>query len=131
MPYTQIRIARPTSSLKEIQRFYCDGLGLNKIGGFRDHDGYNGVMIGLPDESYHLEFTEHTSGASFPPPTKDNLLIFYFADLLERNILAEKLFAMGFPETEPENPYWKKDGITIEDPDTWRIVLMGIKDFRL
>jgi hypothetical protein len=31
--------------------------------------------------------------------------------------------AMGFPEVEPENPYWKGRGITIADPDGWRVVL--------
>jgi hypothetical protein len=26
---------------------------------------------------------------------------------------------------EPENSYWKEKGITVEDPDGWRIVLMN------
>jgi hypothetical protein len=25
----------------------------------------------------------------------------------------------------PENPYWEERGITIEDPDGWRVVLMN------
>ncbi len=32
---------------------------------------------------------------------------------------------MGYPEVEPENLYWKEKGVTIEDPDGWRIVLMN------
>lgn len=35
---------------------------------------------------------------------------------------------MGYDEVEPENPYWKDKGITIEDPDGWRIVLMKIEE---
>lgn len=34
---------------------------------------------------------------------------------------------MGYDEVESENPYWKEKGITIEDPDGWRIVLMYIE----
>jgi hypothetical protein len=36
---------------------------------------------------------------------------------------------MGYLEVKPRNPYWKKSGITIEDPDKWRIVLMKINSF--
>jgi len=32
---------------------------------------------------------------------------------------------MGYPEVAPENPYWMQKGITIEDPDGWRLVLMN------
>ena len=30
-----------------------------------------------------------------------------------------------FFEEQPENPYWKNAGVTIEDPDGWRIVLQN------
>ena len=129
-PYTQIRIARPTDRLDKVIDFYKNGLGLQQIGGFEGHDGYSGVMLGLPDESYHLEFTQHASGSACPAPTKDNLLVFYFADAPTRDEVATRLAGMGYPEVEPENPYWKTHGITIEDPDGWRIVLMKIKSFK-
>ncbi|ESU32015.1 hypothetical protein G3A_13635 [Bacillus sp. 17376] len=29
--------------------FCRDGLGLEVVGGFEKHDGYDGVMLGLPD----------------------------------------------------------------------------------
>ena len=32
---------------------------------------------------------------------------------------------LGYKTVSPENPYWAKDGITFEDPDGWRIVLMN------
>lgn len=51
----QFRIARPTDQLEQIERFYCEGLGLKKLGGFKGHRGYTGIMIGLPDASYHLD----------------------------------------------------------------------------
>ena len=128
-PYTQIRIARPTDQLEKVVDFYKNGLGLTEIGSFNDHEGFSGVMLGLPDQTYHLEFTQHKNGSPCPAPTKDNLLVFYLQDKEQRNEIAERLFNMGHLEVEPENPYWKKHGITIEDPDKWRIVLMEIKSF--
>jgi len=32
---------------------------------------------------------------------------------------------MAYGEVEPENEYWKNQGITTDDPDGWRIVLMN------
>jgi hypothetical protein len=123
-PYTQIRIARPTSQLDKVIDFYKNGLGLSEISRFKDHDGYSGAMFGLPDAQYHLEFTEHTNDINCDAPSKDNLLVFYLSGIDERNEISERLFNMGYKEVDPKNPYWKTNGITIEDPDKWRIVLM-------
>lgn len=128
---TQIRVARPTHQLEAIKRFYQDGLELKEIGSFKDHDGYEGVMLGMPDASCHLEFTSHVGGSPCPAPTKDNLLVFYVADKSARDAMALKLVNMGFPIVEPENSYWLKDGVTIEDPDGWRVVLMNKAGFEI
>ncbi|PTX10473.1 glyoxalase/bleomycin resistance protein/dioxygenase superfamily protein [Pontibacter mucosus] len=121
----QVRIARPTDKLQEVVRFYCQGLGLRKLGGFENHNGYDGVMVGLPGLGYHLEFTQHQHGSPCPAPTKDNLLVLYIPDKQSINTVVERLGSMGYPAVEPENPYWKDKGaITIEDPDGWRLVLM-------
>lgn len=121
----QIRIARPTDKFEEVIDFYVEGLGLKEIGRFKGHRGYEGIIIGLPDVGYHLEFTRHEDGSPCPAPSKDNLLVFYITDKDEINTVAERLHRMGYPEVEPENGYWEEQGITIEDPDGWRIVLMN------
>jgi len=121
----QVRMARPTDKLKEIERFYCHGVGLEKIGSFSGHRGYNGIMIGLPNAAYHLEFTEHIEGSPCPAPTKDNLLVLYIPSIETIQQIANRLMQMGYPEVEPENPYWAEKGITIEDPDGWCLVLMN------
>ncbi len=120
---TQLRIARPTNQLQKVMAFYTKGLGLEELGRFNDHDGYNGIMLGKAGESWHLEFTEHVDGNACPAPTKDNLLVFYFENTDQRDEITQRLFAQGHAAVEPENPYWKENGITIEDPDGWRIVL--------
>ncbi|HHT7189621.1 TPA: VOC family protein, partial [Bacillus cereus] len=122
------RIARPTDKFEEVIAFYERGLGLKRIGEFNDHEGYDGVMFGLPDEEYHLEFTRHVEGSPCPAPTTDNLLVFYMREDSEMKKISKRLQTLGYDEVEPENPYWKEKGITIEDPDGWRIVLMRIEE---
>ncbi|EAL11627.1 prolyl endopeptidase [Bacillus cereus G9241] len=72
-----------------------------------------------------LEFTTHVNGSPCPAPTKDNLLVFYMPNKDEIEKIVNRLSNMGYHEVEPENPYWIEKGITIEDPDGWRIVLMN------
>jgi GNAT superfamily N-acetyltransferase/catechol 2,3-dioxygenase-like lactoylglutathione lyase family enzyme len=79
LPVRQVRIARPTEQLDEVVRFYRDTLGLEELGRFADHDGYSGVMLGLPGADYHLEFTTHALGSPGDAPTRDNLLVLYVA----------------------------------------------------
>lgn len=125
LPVTQVRVARPTDKLAEVVRFYHEGIGLQIIGSFEEHAGYSGVMLGLPGRDYHLEFTQHAEGSSCPAPTKDNLLVLYIPDQAAINRVVARLAEMGYPVVEPENPYWAELGVTIEDPDGWRVVLFN------
>ena|SRR5438876_3531799 len=76
IPVTQVRFARPTSHLEEVVHFYRDCLGLEEVYRFEDHAGYDGVMLGLPGSSYHLEFTR-SLGHVDVVPTPENLLVLY------------------------------------------------------
>jgi catechol 2,3-dioxygenase-like lactoylglutathione lyase family enzyme len=126
LPAVQVRVARPTRSLPELIKFYCEGLGLRVVGSFEAHAGYSGVMIGLPGSNYHLEFTEHEdSRGDYPPPSRDNLLVFYIPERAAVERLAARLAALGYAAVAPENPYWAERGVTVEDPDGWRVVLMN------
>ncbi|MFC4559000.1 VOC family protein [Virgibacillus kekensis] len=121
----QVRIARPTDKFEEVIKFYERGLGLERLTDFENHNGYTGVILGIPNAAYHLEFTKHAKGSPCPAPTEDNLLVFYIPDKEEIDRVADRLLGMGYPDVPPENNYWKEKGITIEDPDGWRIVLMN------
>ena len=121
----RIRVARPTDRLTEVVRFYTEGLGLEEIGRFEGHAGYDGVLVGLPGAEHHLEFTSHAEGSPGSSPSADNLLVFYLADERARDELAGQLRALGGEPVEPENPYWRDaGGLTFEDPDGWRVVLV-------
>jgi catechol 2,3-dioxygenase-like lactoylglutathione lyase family enzyme len=119
---SQVRFARPTDRLAEVLRFYEDGLGLPRIGSFEGHAGYSGVMLGLPGEAYHLEFTEHEDGSPCPAPTRDNLLVLSLTDPDAIAAIDGRLRTLGYEPVEPENPYWAED-LVYEDPDGWGVVL--------
>jgi catechol 2,3-dioxygenase-like lactoylglutathione lyase family enzyme len=121
----QVRIARPTDQLERVTAFYRDGLGLRELHRFQRHAGYDGVMLGLPESTYHLEFTQRDGGSPCPAPSKDNLLVFYIPDPGELLRLRNRLEQLGYPVVEPENPYWSNSSVTFEDPDGWRVVLCG------
>jgi hypothetical protein len=122
-PATHIRIARPTDQLEKIREFYHIGLGLEIISSFEDHNGYDGLMLGLPGREFHLEFTSHKAGSLCPAPTKDNLLVLYIPESMALEQIRKRLFALGYEAAEPENPFWQDKSVTIEDPDGWRVVL--------
>ena len=121
----QYRIARPTNNLAKLTWFYTEGLGFKIIGSFTAHQGYDGVMIGLPDSTHHLEFTEHITHAALPEPTKENLLVLYFDTVENYQQANNRLLNLGISPVEPENPYWIGKSETYEDPDKWRIVLFN------
>lgn len=123
--HSQIRIARPTHQLQEVVNFYHHGLDFPIIGSFSNHNGYDGVMLGMPDSRVHLEFTSHTEGSPCPAPTRDNLLVLYF-DTNEKYLAAvTRLKVWGAQEVEPENPYWKHRSSSFEDPDGWGVILFN------
>lgn len=120
---TMLRVARPTDHLADVVRFYEQGLGLTRLSSFEDHDGFDGVMLGLPGAPYHLEFTynrNHTAGRA---PTRDNLLVFYIADRRDWQAAVDRMIAAGYTPVPSFNPYWDRFGHTFEDPDGYRIVL--------
>ncbi len=122
-----LRVARPTDDLEAVVRFYRDGLGFRVLFEFQDHDGFNGVMLGLPGASYHLEFTQKTGHPAGRAPTEDNLLVFYLPDSAEWQKAIEKLEAAAHKSVTAFNPYWDVNGKTFEDPDGYRIVLQNAR----
>ena len=121
---TKLRIARPTDHLEEVVRFYSKGLGLVVLGSFEDHDGFDGVMLGMPGAPYHLEFTRSTHKAR-RPPSEDNLLVFYLPDKQEWLAAVDRMAAAGYHSVRSLNPYWDRQGRTYEDPDGYRVVLQN------
>jgi len=116
----QLRVARHTECLDELVRFYRDGIGLTQAGGFRDHDGYEGVFLEIPGTGAHLELTaggEHGG----PTPHPESLLVLYLGSA---EAVAGVAARLGTEPVAPANPYWAEHGLTFEDPDGFRVVLV-------
>jgi hypothetical protein len=102
---------------------YCRGLGLRVIGSFLDHEGFDGVMLGLAGSSCHFEFTHCRSHPVAPSPTPEDLVVFYLPDEAEWQTACRSVLAAGFRQVPSFNPYWDAHGRTFEDADGYRIVL--------
>ena len=122
---TTLRVARPTDHLDEVIRFYTQGLGLQVLGSFEDHEGFDGVMVGVAGAPYHLEFTRKRGHAAGRAATEDNLLVFYLPDADAWQAAVGRMQEAGYGAVRSFNPYWDRVGRTFEDPDGYRIVLQN------
>ena len=122
-PPPTIRIARPCNSISSLIPFYTDGLGLQVLGSFQDHAGFDGIMLGHPSYQWHLEFTFQHGVNVAHAPTKEHLLVFYEPDKEKWEEMVKRVEKAGGIRVESENPYWEKQGVTVEDPEGWRAVL--------
>jgi ribosomal protein S18 acetylase RimI-like enzyme len=116
----ELRVARHTERLDEVVAFYRDGIGLPVIGGFRGHDGYDGVFLSIPGTGAHLELTAGGAEGA-PAPHAESLLVLYLGDeAAVRSVVAR----LGAEPVVPANPYWADHGVTVADPDGFRVVLV-------
>ena len=116
----QLRVARHTDRLDELVRFYRDGLGLFEVGRFEGHDGYDGVFLAVPGSEAHLEFTSG-SVHDAPPPHPETLIVLYLGS---RGAVERARERVGAEPVEAANPYWARNGVTLTDPDGFRVVLV-------
>ncbi|HEY1515442.1 MAG TPA: VOC family protein [Solirubrobacteraceae bacterium] len=116
----QLRVARHTERLDELVRFYRDALGLREVGGFHEHDGYDGVFLEVPGTGAHLELTAGGDHGA-PAPHPESLLVFYLGDEETVRAVSSRL---GVDPVPSANPYWDEHGVTFEDPDGFRVVLV-------
>jgi catechol 2,3-dioxygenase-like lactoylglutathione lyase family enzyme len=122
-----IRIARPSLDLAAAERFYADGLGLSVL--FRKDGRATGgahdlLMVGPADARWHLELTVAVteSDAVTPSPTPEDLLVIYLESPISQEAV-DRAVAHGGTVVPSSNPYWDEGGITIADPDGYRVVL--------
>lgn len=120
-----LRVARPTDNLAKITEMYINGLGFTLLGSFEEHNGFDGSIIGHENHHYHLEFTHHKETSVGQAPTKDNLLVFYFSDVLAWDACCQQMKKAGFLEVKSYNDYWDVVGKTFEDIDGYRVVLQN------
>ena len=118
-----LRVARGTNDLESVIRFYRDGLGLEVIGQFEGHAGFDGVMLCKRELPWHLEFTKELGVTAPPAPSKENLLVIYLPERDEWQAAVDRMIRAGYAPISSHNPYWDVQGKTFEDPDGYRVVL--------
>lgn len=121
-----LRFARHTNNLEQLKFFYIDILGLNLLGSFENHDGYDGIFIGKPNENWHLEFTKSDEIVTFNFGEED-ILVFYPNTKLEFDLIHDKILANKIEFIEAKNPYWNENGKMILDPDGYRLIISDKK----
>lgn len=122
-PAAAIRIARPSSDLAATERFYTQGLGLQVL--FRtaaeSPDEHDLVILGWPQASWHLELVGGPNLKVSPSPTAEDLLVLYLSAPVDDSLAARLEQAGG--RRVAQGAYWDRWGITVEDPDGYRLVL--------
>ncbi|MCG9792954.1 VOC family protein [Flavobacterium algicola] len=122
----KLRIARHTNDLEKISAFYTSILNLEVLGGFKNHDYYDGLFLGNSSFDWHLEFTKTTETTEFNY-NDDDLLVFYPETLTEYQSIIDTITNNNIAFLTAKNPYWNQNGKVIEDPDGYKIVISNIK----
>ncbi|MEO1411596.1 MAG: VOC family protein [Bacteroidota bacterium] len=118
----KFRHARHTNDLAVLTEFYTAVLGLEELGRFENHSGYNGVFLGFPHLDWHLEFTESEAPAEHHPD-QDDLLVFYLSSEEGWNAIRRDAERLGIKTVPSRNPYWQAHGVELRDPDNFGVVL--------
>ncbi|MEW1912756.1 VOC family protein [Kitasatospora sp. NPDC085895] len=123
-PSVRIRIARPSLDLAAAERFWVGGLGMAVLWRTTEHVAgeHDLLMVGLPGADWHLELTHDPDLPVTPVPTADDLLVLYLGTPVDE-ALVDRLTAHGGTRVPAHNPYWDEYGVTVADPDGYRLVL--------
>jgi catechol 2,3-dioxygenase-like lactoylglutathione lyase family enzyme len=119
-----VRIARPSHDLRASERFWVAGLGLEVL--LRIDQSAEGdhalVMVGWPGAAWHLELVHDPDDLTPPAPTEEDLLVLYLGGEIDQDVIRRLVDAGGI-RVAARNPYWDQWGVTIADPDGYRLVL--------
>jgi len=124
LPANHVRIARPSRDLQASERFWVDGLGLDVLYrvGSSAEGGHALLMVGWPEAAWHLELVSDPGGETPATPTEEDLLVLYLNGEVDAGVIG-RLVEAGGSRVASRNPYWDDGGVTIADPDGYRLVL--------
>ena len=124
LPASHLRIARPCRDLQASEQFWVDGLGPDVLfrAGPAAEGGHALLMVGWQDTGWHLELVSDPDGETPAAPTEEDLLVLYLDGEVEAATISH-LVASGGTQVTSRNPYWDNGGVTIADPDGYRLVL--------
>jgi len=117
-PASHLRVARPSRDLEAAERFWAGGLGLSVLYRADAAGGHALLMVGWPGAAWHLELV----GDPIATPTEEDLLVLYLDGEPDEELIG-RLVQAGGTRVPARNPYWDEWGVTIADPDGYRLVL--------
>lgn len=120
------RFARHTNDLEKLKLFYSTILGFEVLGGFQNHNNYDGIFLGKQNLDWHLEFTQSDEMIEFNF-NEDDILVFYPDTIVEYDVLIENISKNNINFIASKNPYWNLNGKMILDPDGYRIIISNLK----
>lgn len=82
-------------------------------------------MLGREGAPYHFEFTRKRGHVAGHATSEDNLLVFYLPDAAEWRAAVQRMRDAGFAPVSSFNPYWDRGGVTFQDSDGYRVVLLN------
>lgn len=123
-PSSHLRVARPSRDLARSERFWVNGLGLDVL--YRtgtDAEGDHALlMLGWPTAAWHLELVGDPASETPPSSTDEDLLVLYVGGVIDEGAV-DQLVRAGGRQIPARNTYWDRWGVTIVDPDGYRLVL--------
>lgn len=126
LTFTAMRVARPTLDLDRARSFYEHTIQLRLLGSFADHDGFDGVIFGLPDNRAQLEIVRSPHN-DIPAPSAEDALVLYHSDRASGDLVT-RLRQAGTPDVTDDpaiNPYWPRNGARVfRDPDGYRLIVV-------
>ena len=122
----EFRYARHTNNIKVLVDFYTGILNFEELFAFNNHNGYSGAFVGKPSHDWHLEFTQSDTPSqhSFD---EDDVLVFYPKTEIEYIDIVRNIESNKIAKIKAKNPFWNENGITIEDPDGFKVIISPLK----
>lgn len=121
-----LRIARHTENIQNVTDFYIDILGLERIGGFEHHAGYDGIFVGKQVSDWHLEFTTSAEKPSHYFD-EDDIIVFYPSTKAVFEAIIDRIRKRNIETLKAKNPYWNENGILIKDFDKHNVIISPLK----
>ena len=109
-----------------LKNFYVNILGFERLGGFQNHNNYDGVFIGKSDLDWHFEFTQSEEKVNHTFD-EDDVTVLYPATISEYDIFINRLTDNKISFITSKNPFWNNNGKMFLDPDDFRIVVSHLK----